>query len=265
MRDIGNDVRVPPFFWFRPVGKTPGASNKDVCFRAGLPPLAQKTAKLATDSAGSPVRLPLMETPSWKPPNGGYYHFGRFEAMAFLLRLYVHFMNTLVNPSRADNFNLGKLIKDNLDLTSLKGKRPVILLGDMTGHGGFAVPGHDTHSTGQQIDIHYIPEDGTNSKCVCGTLAGVKKWHLGLNAMLLHCIIEAGASSVVTDCEQLLKTAKLPKGQGIKPSTRHGGNPVHADHFHVDVLKPDPRASEFVKVLYANAEQGKLEAPRVFS
>jgi hypothetical protein len=199
-----------------------------------------------------------METPSWTPPNGGFYHFGSFEAMAFLLRLYVHFMASWVNPDRCTKFNLGAVIKDNMDLQPLEGRTPTLLLGDMSKHGGGQCPGHDTHRTGFQMDIFYIPKDGTNSKCICANLPGHKEWHLGLNAVLLHCIIEAGAWSVVTDNDELLAAAKLPKGQYIKGSTRHGGAKVHADHFHVDLMQRDARAKQIVADLYDRAEKGNM-------
>jgi hypothetical protein len=96
------DIQVPPFFWFRPVED----GRKDVCFRAGIHEAAQQKPRLAKEVPGSAVRLPLMETPSWKPPNGGFFHFGNFEAMVFLLRLYVHFMTSLNNPGRATKYNL---------------------------------------------------------------------------------------------------------------------------------------------------------------
>ncbi len=259
-----NDIKIQPFFWFRPVTK---GKNREVCFRVGvnaLPQqLPQQEPRLAMDLPGSPVRPPLMETPSWTPPNGGFFHFGRFEAIVFLARLYTHFVCALADYAWEPNkYNLETLINDNWDLSPLHGRQPKILVGDMTGHGGLAVPGHETHATGQQIDIHYIPVDGTNERCSCGAGPGTKKWHLGLNALLLHCILEAGAWSVVTDCKELLKTARPAPGQRIKPSTR--GALVHADHFHVDILYTDPRSRKLVDDLYANAQKGILVAPSVF-
>ncbi len=253
-----DDLQVKPFFWFRPVMTRGRIVRNEICFRAGRLPLATREPMLARDPPGSPVQSPLMETPSWTPPNGGFYHFGSFEAMAFLLRLYVHFMASWVNLERCTKFNLGGVIKDNMDLGSLEGRTPILLLGDMSKHGGGQCPGHDTHRTGQQMDIFYIPKDGTNSKCICAKFPGQKEWHLGLNALLLHCIIEAGAWSVVTDSDILLATAKLPKGQQIKGSTRHEGMKVHADHFHVDLMQRDPRAGQIVADLYDRAENGDM-------
>jgi hypothetical protein len=172
----------------------------------------------------------------------------------------------------ADNrYGLEALIKDNMDLSPLRGRQPKILVGDMTGHGGYAVPGHATHSTGQQIDIYYIAEDGTtDEECFCDVPKWDKKhkkWHLGLNALLLHCILESGATWVTTDSKDLRAAVKPGAGQWIKRSSRDSqghevSDPskaalVHMNHFHVDIIKTDARSRDFVNGLYSNA----FEAP----
>ena len=293
------------FFWFRPTNRkhnnTP-IPPRVICFRPGQVALRDGETK---DAPGSVVKAPLMVSPSWLST----YHWGRYLTMKYLEVLYIkwetrwrdfdHWGKDIYqfldeDPKRFRDrtrggherrLGLPTMDERHFDLTPLVSV-PKLLLGDISQHGGGAWPAHHSHRVGTQLDIFYIPKDGGNKHCLCDcSLPNGNTWHPGLNAMLLHCLIEAGASRIVTDSSMLHKafassygkdkfrggkgtgslawSAVYKNGMKVPGAKPKASDFRHLDHFHVDILwSPFETAeSRLIKQLYNPASSTKGKGP----